>query len=172
MARVRPAVVLAVAATSVALMAGCGGSTPSSTSAPAAAGSQSTGTRQLPPVGLIAKQAGQLGVVVTDSKGWTLYRYDKDTSAPPASTCDGPCAAKWPPVIANDSGQVQVNGVDANLVDTVTRTDGSKQVTINGWPVYRFSGDTAPGDTKGEGVVKLWYAVSPLGKKAGAVGGS
>jgi predicted lipoprotein with Yx(FWY)xxD motif len=194
MARVRTAILCAAAATSMALLSGCSGygygfgNAPStSNTAPAQAGtgaaaaSGNTGTQQQQPpqqrqqqptgpVGLIARQLGQLGVVVTDAKGWTLYRYDRDTAAPPLSNCAGPCAVKWPPVLANPNGQVKVNGVDANLVDSVTRQDGLKQVTINGWPVYRFSGDTAPGEARGEGIVKLWYAITPLGKKAGAAG--
>lgn len=70
----------------------------------------------------------------------------------------------WPPVLAEGGATPAVEGVDADLVATVTRSDGSSQVTLNGWPLYRFSGDTAPGETNGEGVGGTWHAIGVDGK--------
>ncbi|MGW5095731.1 SCO0930 family lipoprotein [Streptomyces nodosus] len=109
-----------------------------------------------------------LGKIVTDSAGFTLYRFDKDTAQPPNSSCNGDCAETWPPVPAE--GASVSSGVDKSLLGEVTRDDGSKQLTIAGWPMYRFAKDTAAGDTKGQGVKGTWFATAPTGKKAGANG--
>jgi predicted lipoprotein with Yx(FWY)xxD motif len=127
--------------------------------------------------GASAQSAGQLAVadtaklgeVVTDSAGMTLYRFDKDTAEPPKSTCDGDCATAWPPVPS--SGAAAPVGIDKSLLGEVTRTDGTKQLTIDGWPQYRFAKDTKAGETKGQGVGGTWYASAPTGKKASAAGG-
>ncbi|PKV89084.1 SCO0930 family lipoprotein [Streptomyces sp. TLI_146] len=119
-----------------------------------------------------AKAAGQLAVwdskelgkVVTDSAGFTLYRFDKDTASPPKSNCDGDCAKLWPAVPAGSV--TAAPGTDASLIGEVTRTDGSKQLTLAGWPMYRYTKDTKPGDATGEGVGGTWHASAPDGKKA------
>ncbi|MET7604430.1 SCO0930 family lipoprotein [Streptomyces avermitilis] len=121
-----------------------------------------------------AESAGQLtvaenvkiGKVITDSAGFTLYRFDKDTAEPPKSSCDGDCAKAWPPVPA--SGASAATGIDKALLGEVTRSDGTKQLTVAGWPMYRFAKDTKAGDTKGQGVGGTWYAAAPDGKKASA----
>ena len=122
-----------------------------------------------------AKPAGQLAVwdskelgkVVTDSAGFTLYRFDKDTASPPKSNCEGECAKAWPAVAAG--GASAAPGIDASLLGEVTRADGTKQLTIGGWPMYRYAKDTKPGDAKGQGVGGTWFASAPDGKKASAV---
>ncbi|GAA4238223.1 SCO0930 family lipoprotein [Actinomadura meridiana] len=107
----------------------------------------------------------RLGKVVTDDAGRTLYRFDNDTARPPASTCADACAKAWPPVSASEAA-TRVNGVDPSLVGKVRRADGTWQVTLGGWPLYRYAKDGAPGDIKGQGVGKAWYAASPTGMKA------
>ncbi|MFJ9460713.1 hypothetical protein ACIRST_37285 [Kitasatospora sp. NPDC101447] len=145
---------------------GSGGSAAAPTAAPptAAATSSATATGGSGGVRLVAVKSATLGPVVTDSAGRTLYRFDKDTAKPSASTCVDACAAKWPPLTAQDA--VQVTGVDSTLVGSVARPDGTKQVTLNGWPLYRFAGDTAAGQTNGQGVGGTWFASTPEGKKA------
>jgi predicted lipoprotein with Yx(FWY)xxD motif len=119
---------------------------------------------------LIAAASRSLGAIVTDASGMTLYRFDKDTANPSASNCNGSCAGLWPPATVADS--VSLRGVDKSLVGTVTRSDGTKQLTLNGWPLYTYAGDTAPGQTNGQGVGGTWYAVTPAGGKAKAAAGS
>ncbi|KAA0921501.1 SCO0930 family lipoprotein [Streptomyces apricus] len=153
--------------------------------APAAGGYGTAGAGASPSTGTaaegegaVAQSAGQLAVadtdklgeVVTDSAGMTLYRFDKDTAEPPKSACDGECAKAWPPVPA--SGAAAPIGIDKSLLGEVTRADGTKQLTIDGWPQYRFAKDTKAGDLKGQGVGGTWYASAPTGKKASAAGGS
>ncbi|MEU5048919.1 SCO0930 family lipoprotein [Streptomyces sp. NPDC021096] len=114
---------------------------------------------------LAVREAADLGQVVTDDKGFTLYRFDKDTAKPPASNCDGDCAKAWPPVPAE--GASASTGIDAAALGEVQRADGTKQLTLGGWPVYRYAKDAAPGETKGQGVGGTWNALAPDGKKAG-----
>jgi predicted lipoprotein with Yx(FWY)xxD motif len=109
-------------------------------------------------------KAGNLGTIVTDSNGFTLYRFDHDSSNPSKATCTGSCATLWPPVAA--TGNVQVQGINQSLVSTVTRPDGTTQLTLNGWPLYRYAPDQKPGDTKGEGFMGIWFAATPTGGRA------
>lgn len=107
------------------------------------------------------------GSVVTDGKGATLYRYDKDRPNPSRWTCTGACVKTWIPVIVPDS--VQTVGVDKRLLGTVHR-DGRKQLTLAGWPLYRYAGDTGAGQMNGQGKDGQWYAVTPGGDKADVTG--
>jgi predicted lipoprotein with Yx(FWY)xxD motif len=118
------------------------------------------------PLELTAAQT-PLGEVVT-SAGASLYRFDKDTAKPAKSNCVGQCATMWPPVLASD-GVPQLAGISPGAVGIAVRPDGTRQITLAGWPLYRYAGDTAPGELKGEGVGGVWHAVSPSGKPAVAV---
>lgn len=89
---------------------------------------------------LAVAESTTLGKVLTDSAGFTLYRFEKDTAEPPKSNCDGDCAKAWPAVPAD--GATAATGVDKALLGEVTRTDGTKQLTIGGWPMYRYAKDT------------------------------
>ncbi|MGK5551312.1 SCO0930 family lipoprotein [Actinomadura kijaniata] len=109
----------------------------------------------------------RLGKVVTDGEGRTLYRFDKDTARPSASSCEDACAKAWPPVLVGKA-EPKVDGVDQNLVGKVRRPDGQWQVTLGGWPLYRYAKDASPGDVKGQGVNGTWFAAAPTGKKAAA----
>ncbi|WP_069626560.1 SCO0930 family lipoprotein [Streptomyces niveus] len=112
----------------------------------------------------------KLGKVITDSEGFTLYRFDNDTAEPPKSTCSGECEKAWPIVAAGDVKAAA--GTDASKIGEVTRDDGAKQLTLGGWPMYRYAKDTNPGDANGQGVGGTWFASAPDGKKAalGAAG--
>ena len=104
-----------------------------------------------------------MGKVVTDRKGWVLYRFDKDKAMPSKSTCEGKCAQVWPPALTD--GNPQLVGIDPAVVGTVVRADGSLQITLAGWPVYRYIGDPKPGAWKGQNVGGTWFVVSSNGKK-------
>ncbi|OQR62401.1 hypothetical protein B6E66_19120 [Streptomyces maremycinicus] len=113
---------------------------------------------------------GELGKILTDGAGKTLYRFDADTAEPPKSNCDGDCATAWPPVAADDISAG--DGIDKSLLGEVTRTDGTKQLTVAGWPAYYYAKDAKAGDTTGQGVGNKWFALTPEGKKAKASGSS
>ncbi|WP_164721091.1 SCO0930 family lipoprotein [Streptomyces sp. W1SF4] len=115
---------------------------------------------------LQVREMANVGSGVADGDGFTLYRFDKDTAKPPKSNCEGDCAKAWPVVPADDASAGA--GVDAALLGSVTRADGSKQLTVGGWPVYRYAKDTKAGDALGEGVGGTWHVLGPDGKPAGA----
>lgn len=112
---------------------------------------------------LKASTIKKMGKVVVDQGGWVLYRFDKDKADPPKSTCNGDCAKVWPPSITD--GNPSIEGISTDLVGTVTRDDGTKQLTVNGWPVYRYIGDKTPGKWTGQGVAGTWWVIDPTGKK-------
>ncbi len=162
---------LLVASAAAGLMAlsACSGGDYGSGTAPAS--QPQSANQDVSPAGgvkLAVAQVGNLGDVVTDQNGLTLYRFDKDKAKPSASNCNDACAMTWPPALG-DPTSVQLQGVDMALVGAVTRQDGTKQLTLNGWPLYTYAKDTAPGEALGQGVGKTWFAATPQGKKAQAV---
>jgi predicted lipoprotein with Yx(FWY)xxD motif len=116
---------------------------------------------------LVARDTPALGTIVTDGQGYALYRFDQDKAKPPTATCEGECAAKWPPIIVDPEGKLSLTGVDQSLIGMVQRSDGTSQLTLGGWALYRYSGDT-PGTTKGQAIGNTWFAATPEGKKAPA----
>ncbi len=114
-----------------------------------------------------ARAMNGLGNVVTDNNGMTLYRFDKDEPSPSKWTCKGACTMTWIPVIVRDS--VQTSGVEKSLLGTVHRS-GLKQLTLAGWPLYRYIGDTAAGQVNGQGKDGEWYAIAPSGQKSATTG--
>nr|WP_255430024.1 hypothetical protein [Streptomonospora sp. PA3] len=108
-----------------------------------------------------------VGAVVTDSDGYTLYSYTRDSARPSESACIGECAEQWPPAPAK--GRISTDGVDKSLVGRLKRADGGTQLTLAGWPLYRFSGDVDPGDVHGQGANGTWFAVRPGGGRADAL---
>jgi predicted lipoprotein with Yx(FWY)xxD motif len=122
-------------------------------------------------VQLTAGKAGDLNPVVLDGAGFTLYRFDKDTPNPSASNCNGACAMTWPPVLVQPGSKVFIDGVDKSQIGVIKRADGTLQLTVGKWPIYRFSGDSNPGQTNGENVGGTWFGVTPTGGKALPPGG-
>ncbi|GHH96413.1 SCO0930 family lipoprotein [Streptomyces capillispiralis] len=164
---------LAAAALTVLAMSvttACGGSDDGSdaSGAPSPAASQERLADQGPaPVGDRTGPAGQLtvandpnlGPIITDASGFTLYRFTKDGPNPELSACDAACAKLWPPVPAD--GALAPAGVDDALLGAVTRGDGSRQLMFDGLPLYRYAKDAKPGQVAGEGVGKTWFASLP-----------
>jgi predicted lipoprotein with Yx(FWY)xxD motif len=117
------------------------------------------------PVSLQLGQNNSLGSVVIDRQGFMLYRFDNDNAHPSKSNCSGTCLTQWPPVLANDT--ITFQNLDPSELGTVARKDGTQQVTVGGWPVYRYINDVVPGQATGQGVGGAWFAVAPDGSKAG-----
>ncbi len=107
----------------------------------------------------------KLGPILVGSNGITLYRFTKDTSG--TSMCVDACATKWPPLVEASGTPTAGAGVPGTLA-TTTRADGTKQVTYDGMPLYRFSGDAKPGDTTGQGVGGVWFVATPMATSASA----
>lgn len=93
-----------------------------------------------------------------------LYWFAKDTKNPSTSNCNDACATKWPPVTIKQGGNVYLAGVKEKDIAAIRRKDGDVQITVGGSPIYRFSGDSKPGDLNGQGVGGTWFAVGPDGK--------
>jgi len=176
MIRTRVLTLVALAAAAAVSLGACGtSSTIAGVPSPAPVAAPAAPPAPAAPAGpaLTASPTAALGTVVVDGTGYTLYRFDKDKPKPSKSNCNGSCATQWPPVLvasADEAKAVKLDGVDAGAVGTVKRADGKLQLTIGGWPVYRYSGDKAAGETTGQGVGKVWFAVTPAGKKAVATG--
>ena len=117
-------------------------------------------------VAIIGTADSDLGTVLVDGDGYTLYLFQQDTGA--ASTCAGDCAVTWPPVLT-DGEATAADGATGTL-GTTTRDDGTTQVTYDGHPLYRFSGDAAAGDTNGQAVGGVWFAATPEGTPAAGGG--
>ena len=106
-----------------------------------------------------------MGKVVVNQEGYVLYRFDDDKNKPEAvSNCEGDCLAVWPAALTED-GEPELDGVDADKVGTVTREDGTKQLTLDGWPLYTYAGDSKPGLWKGQNVSGKWFVINPDGTK-------
>jgi predicted lipoprotein with Yx(FWY)xxD motif len=156
----KPITLLATAAAiplAALAVAGCGGGGKNAT---ASSSPPTTASGKAATVGV---QNSSLGKILDDSKGDTLYVFQKDSST--KSTCTGACASAWPPLRVSGK-PVAGTGASASMLGTSPRSDGKAQVTYNGHPLYSFKGDQNPGDTKGQGVNAfgaLWYAVSPAG---------
>jgi len=156
-AHARTAAVAGVAALALAV-AGCGGGTGGayggSSGAPAASGS---GTAS------VALAQSDLGKILVDGQGRTLYLFEADKGT--TSTCDGACASAWPPLTTADQPVAGV-GVPASKLGTTKRGDGMTEVTYNGHPLYTYAGDSAPGQTSGQGSDDFgaeWYVLSGAG---------
>jgi predicted lipoprotein with Yx(FWY)xxD motif len=136
--------------------------TPGPTEAPAAEAAGNDAAVNLT-TELKASTIKRMGKVVVNQDGYTLYLFTKDSKSPSKSTCNDKCAKVWPPALTD--GNPTIEGVPADLVGTVTRDDGAKQVTIGGWPVYTYIGDKKPGAWTGQFVSGTWYVIGPDGKK-------
>jgi predicted lipoprotein with Yx(FWY)xxD motif len=97
------------------------------------------------------------GGILTDADGMTLYTFDNDTST--VSACGTACTPTWPPLTT--TGTPTKDESLTGTVGTITRDDGSTQVTYNGKPLYHNVGDTAAGDTTGDAVGGVWHVVTP-----------
>jgi predicted lipoprotein with Yx(FWY)xxD motif len=136
-----------------------GSGTPSSAPASASGAAGSGAALKSATIGGVA--------VVTNAQGFTLYSFAPDTAT--ASKCTGACAQIWPPVTAPVTGGQGVTGT----LGTITRSDGSKQATYDGHPLYTYTADTAPGQAKGNGINVnggVWHEVTASGQAAPAGG--
>jgi predicted lipoprotein with Yx(FWY)xxD motif len=107
----------------------------------------------------------KLGRVIVNGSGRTLYLFEKDKHG--KSACSGACAAYWPPLLTHGK-PMAAGGAMRALLGTIKRSNGSRQVTYAGHPLYTFIEDTKRGQTKGEGSTLFgagWDALSPAGKK-------
>jgi predicted lipoprotein with Yx(FWY)xxD motif len=154
------AVGLPVAATALIAVAcrsggssGYGGGAPPASSSPAAAHT------------VVTTKSGSSGTFLTDGSGRALYLWVADS--PNKSACSGACASAWPPLTSTGAPGV-TGSAKANELSTITRSDGTKQVTYATHPLYYYVGDTGPGQTNGQGSDGFgakWWLVAPSGSQ-------
>lgn len=158
---------VAVIALSALAVAACGSASSSTTKqATAGNGSATTPAPSTDPSSATVDLASStLGTILVNSQGRTLYLFQADMGS--KSACTGACAAAWPPLVSTRKPTAG-HGVKQSLLGTSKRADGTEQVTYDGHPLYLFAGDTASGQTNGEGSTGFgapWYALSPAGSQ-------
>jgi predicted lipoprotein with Yx(FWY)xxD motif len=163
---------LAAACSSGSSSSSSGAAAPASGSAAASGSASGSGST------VITTASSSAGTFLVDGSGHAVYLWSKDSGN--ASTCTGACAGAWPPVTA--AGTVTASGgAKASDLGTITRSDGTRQVTYDGHPLYFFSGDSGSGMATGQGSNGFgakWWLVSPSGSDVTAavttftVGGS
>ncbi len=160
------------------LVAACGSATSSGSSTPAAAtgtpaAASSPSSSASASGGTVIKTASSsAGTFLTDGSGKAVYLWVKDTGG--MSTCTGACAGAWPPVTTTGTATAS-GGAKASDIGTITRSDGTKQVTYDGHPLYYFAGDSGPGTASGQGSDSFgakWWLVSPAGSDVTAAASS
>lgn len=120
-----------------------------------------------------ASDSSEYGAYLTDGEGRSVYMFEADTQGKgdtaAKSACSGDCLADWPAVTTQGAPQAG-EGATADMLGTMTRDDGTTQVTYNGWPLYYYDQDTAPGQTSGqdvEGYGGKWYLLTAKGEEVG-----
>jgi predicted lipoprotein with Yx(FWY)xxD motif len=176
----RFAPLLAAALVLGVLVAGCGGGSSSSSPATGSSTARSTTSSSLPAppkpppnaeegtVFVSLGSAAGLGQVLVDSEGHTLYAFSNDSET--GATCEAACVKAWPPLLVEEGEPQPSNGASAARLGTVTRADGSRQVTYAGHPLYSFGGDKSPGEANGNGSAAFggtWTALKGSGTPAG-----
>lgn len=111
---------------------------------------------------------GSLGTILVTSSGQTLYHLKTEDGG--HIKCTGSCATLWPPLQVKKGTKLEGVADVRHHLGTITRPDGSIQVTYDHWPLYRYSGDTKAGQTKGQGFEGLWYVVNPAKPTAKVAG--
>ena len=164
--RLGNAILPLVAASTLTATGACGGdnkATPDATTTTDAAAAADAPT-QTGAVTLKLASSATLGSYLTDGSGKTVYLYSKDipatsgaAAAPAVSNCTGGCLTTWPVFHADTI--TPATGLNATDFGELTRTDGTKQTTFHGWPLYYFASDTQAGDTKGDKVGNVWFVL-------------
>jgi predicted lipoprotein with Yx(FWY)xxD motif len=109
---------------------------------------------------VVGTATSELGTILVDGDGLTLYLFDNDTDG--ESVCYDDCAVTWPPLLGDATVGEEA---DASLLGTTTREDGTEQVTYAGMPLYHYAGDGQPGDVAGQGLGGVWWVIAPDGER-------
>lgn len=164
---------LGLIALALSAIAGCSapaGSTSASSGAQATSSSRTSGvyrhlgtTRHGPaptPITVEGIDTPELGVVLADLKGMTLYRFTKESGGQIA--CRGRCLKTWTPLRVKAGAALRLPPLIKGKLGRVTRPDGTLQLTFDGWPLYTYTGDRQPSDTFGNGKNGKWFVINHL----------
>ncbi len=154
----------------VLVAAACSSGSSSSTTT-TTANSSTTATSASGPATVTLARAGSLGTVLVNSSGMTLYHFTVDSTG--KSNCTGTCASIWAPVVV-PAGTTPAGGAGLarGQLGTITRADGTIQVTYKGMPLYTYMGDKKVGDATGQGVGSTWFVITTSGSPVTAGGGT
>jgi len=157
---------------SAALFAACAGGGGSPTTAPVTAApvtaapvTAAPATQAAAGLTLAVGTNATLGSYVTGANGMSLYIFEKDAGT--TSACVDACAANWPPLTVAALTDVTAGTGVTGALGTITRADGTLQVTLAGHPLYYFKNDAAAGDVNGQGINDVWYLAGPDGSSVG-----
>jgi predicted lipoprotein with Yx(FWY)xxD motif len=128
-------------------------------SAAAQSSDDGTGDGIINSVSPIATASTDLGEILTDEGGLSLYGFTEDVDGEPS--CSGACGDAWPPLLIG--GPDLPSDLDPSVFSVVTRADGTFQLRAGPWPLYRFAGDAGPGDVNGQGSGEVWFLAAPDG---------
>jgi predicted lipoprotein with Yx(FWY)xxD motif len=149
------------------IVAGCGSNSSTTTTTEARGGEEPAAAEtSAPALKVTAKAVSGLGPVLVNEEGKTLYVFAPDKHS--KVTCEGSCAAVWPPEIVQDGQQALASGaVKQSLLGSDPDREGGEVITYAGWPLYAYVADTKPGVATGQAVDLnggYWYVISPTGK--------
>ena len=159
----------------VVLLAGCGDDDDSTdaqagtTTTAGSSGSTTTTTAETTAAPVSTASNPQLGEILVDAEGLTLYVFDNDKDGTIA--CGAGCTDAWPPLVLESGASLPTTGDLAADLTAVARPDGAQQVAFKGRPLYRYAGDAKPGDTTGDNVANIWHVVKVDGEAASSGGG-
>ena len=157
-----------------AALSGCGGNqgppSPTTGTPLETATAPAPGVSTTPAADVELKTANSAaGQIIVDKNGMSVYFFTKDVKDSGKSACTDACTTAWP-AVTTKSDSPSVEGV-SGTIGTISAADGSKQITINGMPVYYYAKDKKAGDVLGQGVNNSWYLVSPAGEMLKSAGG-
>ena len=150
----------------IGLLTACASSSPASSSSAAAGSGTSVSAVAASATATLKTESTSLGTVLANARGMTLYWFAADKGT--TSSCSGSCASTWPPVTGTPKAAAGVSL--SGPLGTITRSDGSKQATYNGHPLYTFAADSAAGQVNGNKVTNFggeWFAVT-IGASSGS----
>jgi predicted lipoprotein with Yx(FWY)xxD motif len=160
---IRRFALIPLALISALVIAACGGSSYGGGSASSSTSANTSARATAPATSAISTKKTSLGTFLVNAQGRTLYLWDADKGS--MSACNGECAQDWPPLTTKGTPKAS-GGVKASLLGTTKRSDGSREVTYAGHPLYTYEGDTAPGQATGQGSSAFgapWWVVTPAG---------
>jgi predicted lipoprotein with Yx(FWY)xxD motif len=125
------------------------------------AGSPSAASSAGAPGLVTVAESDGVGTHLVDADGRSLYVFLEDS--PGTSACEGPCLDAWPPATVEEGTSLTTGDGVTGELGTIERSDGTLQLTLDGWPLYRYAADADPGQVTGEGVGGVWFVTRPDG---------